>query len=149
MVFINNRSSNCCKNINKPEAYKSKLSLSDVGKKSVNKNYKLGGGTIGQVSKIAKEMGGASCMAGHIVNKPKGDIADATDSFLAGLAVSMSGGKVVKYGVSVPLNADQLSSKFTFALEGGVGLGSNGVDLSYGEKSDNFTLFDMFDSVRR
>lgn len=137
------------KNINKPEAYKYKLSLSYVGKKSVNNNYKLGGGTISQEKNIAKELGGLGCKAGHIFNKPDGKLADTTDAFLAGLAVSVSGGRVIKYSATIPINTDQLSSKFTFALEGGVGLGANGVDFSYGEKSDNFSLFDFFDSVRK
>ncbi|MDN5650847.1 MAG: RHS domain-containing protein, partial [Acinetobacter sp.] len=137
------------KNLNKPEAYKNKLSLNDVGKKSVNNNYKLGGGTISQASNIAKELGGLGCKAGHIFNKPDAKLADTTDAFLAGLAVSVSGGKVVKYGATIPINTDQLSSKFTYALEGGVGLGANGVDFSYGDKSENFSLFDFFDSVRK
>ncbi len=138
------------KSINKAQSYKNKLSLNDVGKKSINNKYKLGGGTLGQVSKIVKEMGGASCMAGHIVGKNQFDpIAEQTDNFLGGWAVSVSSGKLVKVGVTIPLNSSTLSSSGTFGIEGGVGFGSNGVSFSYGEKSENFSLFDFVDQIRK
>ncbi|MFW2042898.1 RHS repeat-associated core domain-containing protein, partial [Acinetobacter sp. ULE_I001] len=138
------------KSVNKAQSYKNKLSLNDVGKKSVNNKYKLGGGTLGQVSKIVKEMGGASCMAGHIVNKNTTmPLAEQTDDFLGGWAVSVSSGKLVKAGVTVPLNASTLSASGTFGIEGGVGFGSNGVSFSYGEKSENFSLFDFVNQIRK
>lgn len=65
------------------------------------------------------------------------------------MAVSASAGKIIKAGVTVPLNEATLTSSGTFAIEGGVGVGSNGIDFSYGEKSDNFSLFDFFNQARK
>ncbi|WP_162987763.1 hypothetical protein, partial [Acinetobacter bereziniae] len=62
---------------------------------------------------------------------------------------SVSSGKLVKVGVTIPLNSSTLSSSGTFGIEGGVGFGSNGVSFSYGEKSENFSLFDFVDQIRK
>lgn len=60
-----------------------------------------------------------------------------------GLVVSGSTGKIIKAGITAPLNEATLTSSGTFAIEKGGGAGSNGIDFSYGEKSDNFSLFDF------
>ncbi|MBO3658124.1 RHS repeat-associated core domain-containing protein [Acinetobacter haemolyticus] len=84
----------------------------------------------------------ASCMAGYIFNKPKGqEVQVSTDQFLTGLAGSASGGIWgVRAGVVLPIDtgsssvSEKIANYFTSNTMKGleVGVGTPGADFNFG-----------------
>ena len=99
--------------------------IGDIAQKTVDKSFNLGASSLGKLGKMFS----ASCMAGYIINKPKGlKVAQATDEFLTGMGISQSiGWYGLRVGVSVPAGSF-FDRNGPAGIE--VGVGTPGVDIS-------------------
>ena len=116
--------------------------VKDILNSTIDNTYKLGSTSKLKVVSLVKQIG-ASCSAGYLINKPENiSSEESTDGFLKGLAVTVSGGALVKLGVTAPAG-DWWKINGMKGIEIGIGTPGAGIDISNGEETEKFTLFEV------